>query len=71
MRRRLNLRKERLAELSPDDLVNVAAGMQNPTGQTALSCGIVACTYTVQAACLTQKLSINCPSYTGWCPPPQ
>jgi hypothetical protein len=70
MRRRLNLRKERLAELSPDDLVSVAGGMRDPR-QTALSCGIVACTYTVQAACLTQKLSINCPSYTGWCPPPQ
>jgi hypothetical protein len=62
---RLTLKRERLAELAPDDLASMVAGV----AQTNASCGIVACTYTANVACLTRKLSINCFT-VGACPPP-
>jgi hypothetical protein len=63
---RLQLKRERLAELEPAELAAVVGGLQQ---QTALSCGIVACTYTRDVQCVAEKLSLSCPSQT-YCPPP-
>jgi hypothetical protein len=63
--RRLALKRERLAELSADDLAGVVAGV----AQTNASCGIVACTYTANVACIARKATLNCQS-VNICPPP-
>ena len=70
MGRRLNLRKEYLAELGADELAAMAGAMQEPTTDTAASCGIVACTYTRNVECLAEKLTLRCYSVGAGPPPP-